>query len=170
MGRKKRSKFRVVTLPDLFTCRRLGGKDLFCPLENIYLRVIEVAEREFRPVVFDRPSPQPGILLEFLERQFPEKFAKIRFPETTGIGIKPVSAEGTKRLVRAAIQYAVDNNRSSVTLVHKGNIMKYTEGSFRDWGYQLAKEEFGAEDLDGGPWQIIRLDNGREIIIKDVIA
>jgi len=130
----------------------------------------ENTEDIYAGIEFQQGEKETDILLEFLERQFPEKFAKIRFPETTGIGIKPVSAEGTKRLVRAAIQYAVDNNRSSVTLVHKGNIMKYTEGSFRDWGYQLAKEEFGAEDLDGGPWQIIRLDNGREIIIKDVIA
>lgn len=130
----------------------------------------ENTEDIYAGIEFQQGENETRILLEFLEKQFPEKFSKIRFPETTGIGIKPVSAEGTKRLVRSAIQYALDNNRSSVTLVHKGNIMKYTEGSFRDWGYQLAKEEFGAEDLDGGPWQIIRLDNGREIIIKDVIA
>ncbi len=130
----------------------------------------ENTEDIYAGIEFQQGEDETRIMLEFLERQFPEKFAKIRFPETTGLGIKPVSAEGTKRLVRSAIQYAVDNNRSSVTLVHKGNIMKYTEGSFRDWGYQLAKEEFGAEDLDGGPWQIIKLENGREIIIKDVIA
>ena len=91
---------------------------------------------------------------------------KIRFPETSGIGIKPISKEGTYRLVRAAIQYAIDNNRDSVTLVHKGNIMKFTEGAFRDWGYQVAKEEFGAEEWGGGPW--CKLPNG--IVIKDVIA
>jgi len=92
--------------------------------------------------------------------------SNIRFPETTSIGIKPVSEEGTKRLVRSAINYAIENDRDSVTLVHKGNIMKFTEGSFKSWGYELAKEEFGAEDLDGGPWQ--KLPNG--LIIKDVIA
>ncbi|NCC49848.1 MAG: NADP-dependent isocitrate dehydrogenase [Spartobacteria bacterium] len=96
---------------------------------------------------------------------------KIRFPETSGIGVKPVSAEGTKRLVKAAIQYAIDNHRPSVTLVHKGNIMKFTEGAFRDWGYEAAKEYFGAQDLDGGPWQVVKNPNsGEEIIIKDVIA
>lgn len=91
---------------------------------------------------------------------------KIRFPETSGLGIKPVSEEGTKRLVRSAIEYAVKNNRKSLTLVHKGNIMKFTEGAFRDWGYELAKEEFGAVDYEGGPWQV--LPNG--LIIKDAIA
>ena len=91
---------------------------------------------------------------------------KIRFPESSGIGIKPVSEEGTGRLVRAAIQYAIDNNRKSVTLVHKGNIMKFTEGAFMQWGYKVAREEFGAEPWDGGPWH--KLPNG--IVIKDVIA
>ena len=96
---------------------------------------------------------------------------KIRFPETSGIGIKPISSEGTSRIVRAAIRYAIENDKDSVTLVHKGNIMKFTEGGFRDWGYQLARDEFGAELLDGGPW--CRLENpktGRTITIKDVIA
>ena len=96
---------------------------------------------------------------------------KIRFPETSAIGIKPVSVEGTSRLVRAAIQYAIDNDRRSVTLVHKGNIMKFTEGGFRDWGYALARAEFGAEPIDNGPW--CRFNNpktGREIVIKDCIA
>ena len=86
-----------------------------------------------------------------------------------GLGIKLISVEGTKRLVRKAIQYALDEGRDSVTLVHKGNIMKFTEGAFKDWGYELAVEEFGAEPLDGGPWHVIRKD-GREVIIKDVIA
>ena len=96
---------------------------------------------------------------------------KIRFPESSGIGIKPVSEEGTKRLVRKAIEYAIDQNRDSVTLVHKGNIMKFTEGAFKNWGYELAREEFGATEIDAGPW--CRLGNphtGKEIIIKDVIA
>ena len=100
---------------------------------------------------------------------FPERAKKIRFPDTAGIGIKPVSEEGTGRIVRAAINYAIANKHDSVTLVHKGNIMKFTEGAFRDWGYALAKKEFAAEDLDGGPWQVIEKD-GHKIIVKDVIA
>lgn len=96
---------------------------------------------------------------------------KIRFPDTSGIGIKPISKEGTARIVRAAIQYAVDNDKDSVTLVHKGNIMKFTEGGFRDWGYQLAKDEFGAVELDGGPWCTFENPKtGTTITIKDVIA
>ena len=96
---------------------------------------------------------------------------KIRFPNTSGIGIKPISQEGTARIVRAAIQYAVDNDKDSVTLVHKGNIMKFTEGGFRDWGYQLAKDEFGATELDGGPWcTFTNPSTGNTITIKDVIA
>ncbi len=103
-------------------------------------------------------------VIEFLQNEM--KVKKIRFPATSGIGIKPVSREGTERLVRRAIQYALTNKRKSVTLVHKGNIMKFTEGGFRDWGYALAKKEFGAELIDGGPW--MKLPNG--IVIKDVIA
>ena len=96
---------------------------------------------------------------------------KIRFPETSGIGIKPISSEGTNRIVRAAIRYAIENDKDSVTLVHKGNIMKFTEGGFRDWGYQLARDEFGAELLDGGPWCTVENPKtGRSITIKDVIA
>jgi len=91
---------------------------------------------------------------------------KIRFPESSAIGIKPVSIDGSKRLIRKAIQYAIDNNRKSVTITHKGNIMKFTEGGFRDWGYEIAKQEFGALEIDGGPW--CKLPNG--IIIKDCIA
>jgi len=93
----------------------------------------------------------------------------IRFPDTTSLGVKPVSKEGTERLVRAAIDYAISNKRESLTLVHKGNIMKFTEGAFRDWGYQLAKDVYDSEDFEGGPWQVINKD-GHEIIIKDVIA
>ena len=93
----------------------------------------------------------------------------IRFPDTCSLGVKPVSREGTERLVRAAIDYALSHNRNSVTLVHKGNIMKFTEGAFRDWGYDVAKTEYGGEDLDGGLWQIIKKD-GKELIVKDVIA
>ena len=93
----------------------------------------------------------------------------IRFPDTVSLGVKPVSKEGTERIVKAAIDHALAHKRESVTLVHKGNIMKYTEGAFRDWGYQLAKEKYGSEDLDGGPWQVINND-GHRLIIKDVIA
>ena len=103
-------------------------------------------------------------IIDFLQREMGVN--KIRFPESSGIGIKPVSEEGTSRLVRAAIKYAIDNKRKSVTLVHKGNIMKYTEGAFMNWGYKVAAEEFGATPLDGGPWH--KLPNG--IVIKDVIA
>jgi isocitrate dehydrogenase len=103
-------------------------------------------------------------IIEFLQKEM--KVSKIRFPATSGIGIKPVSREGTERLVRRAIQYAITNKRKSVTLVHKGNIMKFTEGAFRDWGYALAKREFAAELLDGGPW--MKLPSG--IVVKDVIA
>ena len=103
-------------------------------------------------------------VIKFLQEEM--GVTKIRFPNTSGIGIKPVSREGTERLVRAAIKYAIDNNRKSVTIVHKGNIMKFTEGGFRDWGYGLAKKEFGGVEIDGGPW--LKLTNG--IIIKDAIA
>ncbi|MFN3884129.1 MAG: NADP-dependent isocitrate dehydrogenase [Rhodocyclaceae bacterium] len=108
-------------------------------------------------------------VIRFLQEEMGVK--KIRFPATSGIGIKPVSREGTERLVRAAIKYAIANDRRSVTLVHKGNIMKFTEGAFRDWGYALAQKEFGAQPIDGGPWCSFKNpDTGREIIIKDVIA
>ena len=93
----------------------------------------------------------------------------IRFPDTVSLGVKPVSVEGTERIVRAALQYAIDHNRKSVTLVHKGNIMKFTEGKFKEWGYELAKKEFNSTDYESGPWQVIN-NNGNEIIIKDVIA
>ena len=106
---------------------------------------------------------------KLLEEKFKSQFDKIRFPNTVGIGIKPISLEGTNRLVRSAIDYAINNKKDSVTLVHKGNIMKYTEGAFRDWGYQLVKKEYGAVDYKGGPWQVISVDF-HKIIIKDVIA
>ena len=108
-------------------------------------------------------------LIDFLTKEMGVR--KIRFPETSGLGIKPVSREGTERLVRKAIQYAIDNDKPSVTLVHKGNIMKYTEGGFRDWGYALAQREFGAELIDGGPWcKFKNPKTGRDIVIKDSIA
>lgn len=114
-------------------------------------------------------SPEVKKVIDFLIKEMGVK--KIRFPATSGIGIKPVSADGTKRLVRKAIQYAIDNNRSSVTLVHKGNIMKYTEGAFKTWGYELAKQEFGATEIEGGPWcKFKHPKTGKDIVIKDVIA
>ena len=109
-------------------------------------------------------SPEAEKIINFISDMGMRK--KIRFPETSAIGIKPVSIDGSKRLIRKAIQYAIDNNRKSVTITHKGNIMKFTEGGFRDWGYEIAKQEFGAVEIDGGPW--CKLPNG--IIIKDCIA
>jgi isocitrate dehydrogenase len=114
-------------------------------------------------------TPEARRVIDFLLHEMGVK--KIRFPETSGIGIKPVSEEGTARLVRAAIRYAIDNDRPSVTLVHKGNIMKFTEGAFRDWGYRTAAREFGAVPLDGGPWHALRNPRtGKQLVIKDVIA
>jgi len=108
-------------------------------------------------------------LINFLQNEM--GVDKIRFPNTSGIGIKPISQEGTARIVRSALKYAVENDKDSVTLVHKGNIMKFTEGGFRDWGYQLAKDEFGAVELDGGPWCVFDNPNtGKQIVVKDVIA
>jgi len=129
----------------------------------------ENTEDIYAGIEFENGTDDNKKIKEILKNNFKERFGKIRFPDTAGIGIKPISIEGTYRLVRSSIEYAIKNNRSSVTLVHKGNIMKYTEGSFRDWGYQIAKEEFGAKDFEGGPWQVIQ--NGtNQIIIKDVIA
>lgn len=114
-------------------------------------------------------SPEARKVIDFLVKEM--GVSQIRFPQTSGIGIKPVSKEGTERLVRKAIQYAIDNDRPSVTLVHKGNIMKFTEGSFRDWGYALAKREFGAEVIGKGPWcKFKNPKTGKEIIVKDVLA
>ncbi|QZA81782.1 NADP-dependent isocitrate dehydrogenase [Deefgea piscis] len=124
----------------------------------------ENTEDIYAGIEWDAESEGAKKVIEFLQKEM--GVTKIRFPETSSIGIKPVSKEGTERLVRKAIQYAIDNNRRSVTLVHKGNIMKFTEGMFRTWGYELAKNEFGAVEIDGGPW--MQLPNG--IVIKDVIA
>ena len=108
-------------------------------------------------------------VLKFLQEEM--NVSQIRFPDTSSLGVKPVSSEGTKRLVRASLNYAIDNDKSSVTLVHKGNIMKFTEGGFRDWGYEISREEFGAKPLDGGPWHTFRNPKtGNDIIVKDVIA
>lgn len=129
----------------------------------------ENSEDIYAGIEFEAGSEKAKRLIKILQEDFGVK--KIRFPATSGIGIKPVSSEGTERLVRKAIQYAIDNDKSSVTLVHKGNIMKYTEGGFRDWGYALAQREFGAEPIDGGPWcKFKNPKSGSDIIVKDVIA
>jgi isocitrate dehydrogenase len=129
----------------------------------------ENTEDIYAGIEFKNGTEENSTLKQVLEEKFKSRFDKIRFPNTVGIGIKPISVEGTSRLVRSAIDYAINNKKDSVTLVHKGNIMKYTEGAFRDWGYQLAKKEYGAVDYEGGPWQVISVDS-HKIIIKDVIA
>jgi len=129
----------------------------------------ENSEDIYAGIEFEAGSDKAQRLIKFLQDDF--GIHKIRFPETSGLGIKPVSREGTERLVRKAIQYAIDNDKPNVTIVHKGNIMKFTEGSFRDWAYAVAQNEFGAQLIDGGPW--CRFKNprtGRDIIIKDSIA
>ncbi|MFT3779731.1 MAG: NADP-dependent isocitrate dehydrogenase [Ottowia sp.] len=129
----------------------------------------ENSEDIYAGIEWEARSDKARKLIKFLTEEM--GVGKIRFPETSGIGVKPVSIEGTERLVRKAIQYAIDNDKPSVTLVHKGNIMKYTEGGFRDWGYALAQREFGAEPMDGGPWCRFKNPNtGRDIIVKDSIA
>ena len=124
----------------------------------------ENTEDIYAGIEYKARSEQANRIVQFLQKELGA--STIRFPETSGIGIKPISEEGSKRLIRAALDYAVRENRKSVTLVHKGNIMKYTEGAFRDWGYEVARQEYGAVDLDGGPW--CRLPQG--IVVKDVIA
>jgi isocitrate dehydrogenase len=129
----------------------------------------ENSEDIYAGIEYPAGSEKAKQLIRFLQEEM--GVTKIRFPETSGLGVKPVSIEGTERLVRKAIQYAIDHDKPSVTLVHKGNIMKFTEGGFRDWGYALAQKEFGAELIDGGPW--MRLKNpktGRDILIKDAIT
>src|SRR5687768_8954539 len=129
----------------------------------------ENTEDIYAGIEFQEGTEENKKFLQFFKESFPKLHKKIRFPESSSIGIKPVSREGTERLVRSALLYALEHKKPSLTLVHKGNIMKFTEGSFRDWGYALAKSEFGAVDLDGGPWQIIE-QNGHKLIIKDAIA
>ena len=129
----------------------------------------ENSEDVYAGIEWEAGSEEVAKVIDFLQNEM--GVTKIRFPNTSGIGIKPIGIEGTARIVRAAIQYAIDNDKDSVTLVHKGNIMKFTEGGFRDWGYQLAKDEFGATELDGGPWcTLTNPNNGNTITIKDVIA
>ncbi|MEZ7861469.1 MAG: NADP-dependent isocitrate dehydrogenase [Aeromonadaceae bacterium] len=129
----------------------------------------ENAEDIYAGIEWKPGSEEANKVIDFLRSEM--GVTKIRFTENCGIGIKPMSKAGTERLVRAAIEYAIDNDRDSVTLVHKGNIMKFTEGAFKDWGYQLAREEFGAELIDGGPWcQFKNPKSGKTIVVKDVIA
>jgi isocitrate dehydrogenase len=129
----------------------------------------ENSEDVYAGIEWEAGSSDVKKVIDFLHKEM--GVTKIRFPDTSGIGIKPISSEGTSRIVRAAINYAIDQDKSSVTIVHKGNIMKFTEGGFRDWGYQLAKDEFGAIELDGGPWcTMVNPKTGNQILIKDVIA
>ncbi len=129
----------------------------------------ENSEDIYAGIEWKAGTPDADKVIKFLREEM--GVTNIRFPENCGIGVKPVSVEGTKRLVRQALQYTIDNDRASLTLVHKGNIMKFTEGSFKDWGYELAKEEFGAELLDGGPWMTFKNPKtGKDIVVKDVIA
>ena len=129
----------------------------------------ENSEDIYCGIEFEAGSDDAKKMVGVLQDTF--DISKIRFPNTVGLGVKPISKEGTERLVKKAIDYAIENDRSSVTLVHKGNIMKYTEGAFRDWGYELSQTSYNAEDLDGGPWQVIKNpNNGKSIIINDVIC
>ncbi len=160
---------------DLYTCLRpvrwFEGvpSPLKAPGDTNMVIFRENSEDIYAGIEYQAGTDEANKVVDFLINEMGA--TKIRFPKNVGIGIKPVSVEGTKRLVRKSIQYAIDQDLPSVTLVHKGNIMKFTEGGFRDWGYELAIEEFGGELLDGGPWvRITNPNNGKEIIIKDVIA
>ena len=157
---------------DLYVCQRpvryfTGVPSPVCHPEATDMVIFrENTEDIYAGIEFEAGTEEAAELKAWLKKTYAEKFGKVRFPETAGFGLKPVSQEGTGRLVQSAIQYAIDQGRKSVTLVHKGNIMKFTEGAFRDWCYGVAKEKFGAKEIDGGPW--CELPNG--IIVKDVIA
>ena len=160
---------------DLYTCLRpvRWFEGVPSPVKNpgdcnmVIFR--ENSEDIYAGIEYQAGTPEAKKVVDFLINEMGA--TKIRFPQEVGIGVKPVSEEGTKRLVRKAIQYAIDQDLPSVTLVHKGNIMKFTEGAFRDWGYELAQQEFGGELLDGGPWVSVKNPNsGNEIVVKDVIA
>jgi isocitrate dehydrogenase len=157
---------------DLYVCLRpvryFQGMDTPVKRPDLVDMVIfrENTEDIYAGIEFAAGTPEVQEFLKLFKNSFPKLHKKIRFPESSGLGIKPISKDGTERLVRAALKYAIDNKRKSLTLVHKGNIMKFTEGAFRDWGYEIAKREFGAVEVDGGPW--CKLPNG--MIVKDVIA
>src|SRR3954462_10759574 len=160
---------------DLYVCLRpvrwfTGVPSPLKKPEDVYMVIFrENSEDIYAGIEWPAQSAEAKKIIDFLIKEM--KVTKIRFPNTSAIGIKPVSIEGSDRLIRKAYQYAIDNQRSSVTLVHKGNIQKFTEGGFRDWGYALAKKEFGAQEIDGGPW--CRFKNprtGRDVIVKDSIA
>lgn len=160
---------------DLYVCLRPVRyfKGVPSPVKEPWLTNMvifrENSEDIYAGIEWQADSVEAKKVIAFLRDEM--KVKKIRFPEHCGIGIKPVSKEGTSRLVKSAIQYAIDNERDSVTLVHKGNIMKFTEGGFRDWGYETARQMFGATPLDGGPWHVMKNPKtGKDIIIKDVIA
>ncbi|HNL22544.1 MAG TPA: NADP-dependent isocitrate dehydrogenase, partial [Rhodocyclaceae bacterium] len=160
---------------DLYQCVRPVQyfKGVPSPLKNPELTNMvifrENTEDIYAGIEWAAQSEGARKIIDFLQKEMGVK--KIRFPETSGIGIKPISIEGTTRIVRAAMKYAIENDRKSVTLVHKGNIMKFTEGLFRDTGYKVAREEFGAELIDGGPWcKFKNPRTGREIVVKDAIA
>ncbi|HEX7045408.1 MAG TPA: NADP-dependent isocitrate dehydrogenase [Burkholderiales bacterium] len=160
---------------DLYACvrpiRYFAGTDtpMKHPEKTNMVIFRENTEDIYAGIEWPSESPEVRKVIEFLQKEM--GVTQIRFPATSAIGIKPVSREGSERLIRKAIRYAIDNDRRSVTLVHKGNIMKFTEGAFRTWGYELAKREFGAQPLDGGPWCTLRSPKtGKEILIKDVIA
>jgi len=160
---------------DLYVCLRpvryFAGtpSPLLRPEDTDMVIFRENSEDIYAGIEWAAGTPEAQKIIDFLQREM--GVTKIRFPGSSGIGIKPVSSEGTKRLVRKAIQYAIDNDRPTVTLVHKGNIMKFTEGAFKEWGYELAKEEFGAEEIGGGPWCSFKNPKtGTDITVKDVIA
>jgi isocitrate dehydrogenase len=157
---------------DLYVCLRpvryFSGMETPVKRPDLVDMVIfrENTEDIYAGIEFRDGTPEVAQFREVFNAAFPKLYKKIRFPNTSGIGIKPISKEGSERLIRAALQYAVANKRKSLTLVHKGNIMKFTEGAFRDWGYELAQREFGAVEFDGGPW--CKLPDG--LVVKDVIA
>ena len=160
---------------DLYVCQRpvryfTGTPSPIKEPENTDMVIFrENSEDIYAGIEWEAGTPEVKKVIDFLIGEM--GVTKIRFPDTAGIGIKPVSKEGTQRLVRKAIRYAIDNDRSSVTLVHKGNIMKFTEGAFKNWGYELAKAEFGAVELDGGPWCSFKSPkSGKQVVIKDMIA
>ena len=160
---------------DLFACVRpvLWFEGVPSPVRNpgevdmVIFR--ENTEDIYAGIEYQAGTDEVKKVLKFLQEEM--NVSQIRFPDTSSLGVKPVSSEGSKRLVRASLNYAIDNDKPSVTLVHKGNIMKFTEGGFRDWGYEISREEFGAKPLDGGPWHTFKNPKtGNDIIVKDVIA